>query len=140
MEMIRHKHIRTQQDLCDELKQEGITVTQAQISRDIRDLGIVRMRDAEGIYYAFPGEVSRNVGNQFSQAKYMLLSVASSGNIVSVKTIPGAAQIIGHLIDEAGIPGVIGCVAGDDTVMLVARNEEAVEEVVNELQRVLTVE
>jgi transcriptional regulator of arginine metabolism len=110
-EIIREKEVRTQQELVEVLKARGYNCTQATISRDIRMLGLKKI---SGGPYVLDEDLQLN-----RMTKELIMSVVEVGNLVVVKTMPGMAQGIAATIDQAGFAGVVGSVAGDDTVLLI---------------------
>lgn len=125
-ELVLASEIRSQQDLADLLAAEGFQVTQGTLSRDLVDLGAVKIRNGEGdSVYALPGAGSLDLqGRRTRLAQVcadLLLSAEASTNLVIVRTPPGAAQYLASAIDSAGLERVLGTIAGDDTILLVAR-------------------
>jgi transcriptional regulator of arginine metabolism len=152
--------VRSQDELADRLAGVGVRVTQATLSRDLEELGAVRLRSSDGaLVYALPAEASdwpappatatatatatfadpgtgpgADPGGLFSGhspavitalakvAADLLLSAEFSGNLVVLRTPPGAAQLMASMIDRTGLHAVLGTVAGDDTVLVVTRN------------------
>ncbi len=126
-ELVRDHAIRSQTDLAERLAADGIDVTQATLSRDLEELGAVKLRGVDGgaAIYRIPEDggprpmtggtsrLSRLVGE-------LLISHAGSGNLAVLRTPPGAAQYLASAIDRAGLPDVLGTIAGDDTVVVVA--------------------
>lgn len=118
--------VGSQTELGDLLAAEGVHVTQGTISKDLLELRAVRRRDADGaLRYVVPddedpagepGQVARLV----RLCGEVLLDAQASGNLVVARTPPGAAQYFASAIDKAGLPGVLGTIAGDDTVLLIA--------------------
>ncbi len=116
--------VTSQKQLAEALGEAGFTVTQATVSRDLDALGAVRVKsDESGVHYeilddrfAFKQGVDSlaHALNQFAQ------SIAASGNLVVIHTAPGAAHLLASALDGAGFDEVLGTVAGDDTIMIVA--------------------
>ena len=115
--IVRENAIRTQQELADQLQKQGFECTQATISRDIADLGLVKSRTGR---YALPEEIRlRRLVND------LVVEVHAASNLVIIKsTVGGAAGVCAALV-EAKLPGVLGTVAGDDTILLVADTPES---------------
>ncbi len=126
LELIATKNIETQDELADELKKHNYDVTQATISRDIKELGLVKTR------YIASGanSVNERIKKIFTLA---VLSVNVAGNIVVVRTLPGCANATGDMLDKMHDVQVLGCVAGEDTVMAVCSSEEAANETATKL-------
>lgn len=120
--------IRSQTELAALLADEGIEITQATLSRDLEELGAVKMRGVDGgpgVYVILedghPRPVAGGVSRLGRLLADLLLSHDASGNIAVLRTPPGAAQFLASAIDRAAPDGVVGTIAGDDTIMLVAR-------------------
>jgi len=124
LELIKNYEIETQEKLASMLKDCGYDVTQATISRDIRELQLVKILSSEGKYkYAVSTIPDLPVSNRFIQIfKGTVRAVVHSGNIVVVKTLAGCANAAGEAIDSLGFPHVIGSVAGDNTLLIVIDN------------------
>lgn len=127
--------VRSQGELADLLADDGFQVTQATVSRDLDELGAVKVRAEDGsLCYAVPGEGgdvtprpapdggSAELERLRRRCETLLVSVDSSANIVILRTPPGGAQFLASAIDHSILPTVIGTVAGDDTVLLVTRD------------------
>ncbi|MET9020811.1 arginine repressor [Actinopolymorpha sp. NPDC004070] len=137
VEVLSRTEVRSQAELADRLAEEGIAVTQTTLSRDLDELGAVRVRTAGGaLVYALPGEggdrTPRATPDAPSVAEArlarvcgeLLVSAVPSANLVVLRTPPGAAQFFASALDHAEVPGVIGTIAGDDTVLVVAREPD----------------
>ena len=127
LELISKYDISTQSELVEKLNSEGYQVTQATTSRDLNELRIVKVQNGSGTYkYAAPSELEIKINdkmhNMFSQC---ILSVEHAMNIVVIKTITGAAQAAAYALDSFTWDEIIGSIAGDDTVMVVVRNEKS---------------
>lgn len=128
-ELIRDHEIRSQGDLLTLLMDAGISVTQATLSRDLEELGALKLRGVDGgaPVYRIPedGGPRPMVGGTSRLARLLgelLLSHEGSGNLAVLRTPPGAAQYLASAIDRAGLAAVIGTIAGDDTILVVARD------------------
>jgi len=124
LDIVRSKPIQTQEDLSAELAREGMSVTQATISRDIKELRLVKAPVGDGSYrYTVPvdrniDDINRRIERVFREA---VISVEDSDNIVVIKTLAGAAQAIGAIVDDLDWPEVVGSLAGDDTIFVVVK-------------------
>lgn len=139
IELINHNDIETQEELADLLNAAGYNVTQATISRDIRELKLTK--------------VATNTGNQ----KYIILQNQESGmyekyvrvlsdgfismdmamNIIVIKTIGGMAMAVAAALDNLHIHGIVGCIAGDDTIMCAIKSLEEVESVMDKITKLV---
>ena len=115
-EIVRNKNVRTQRMLVDELKTFGFDCTQATVSRDIADMGLRKL--PEGVYVlAEDLHLQRMVSE-------LVVEVVRTGNLVLVKAQPGTASGIAAAIDAAELPAVLGSLAGNDTILVVARTDD----------------
>lgn len=125
--LIRHEKIKTQEDLTKRLSELGYAVTQATVSRDIKELKIVKTTDETGeTCYCMPSsEAALLTENaQLGFFKNMIHSVECSLNIIVIHTAVGMAQGIAASIDRMGKAEILGTIAGDDTIMIVCRTTE----------------
>lgn len=125
LEIVNRFHVETQDDLIDRLMVEGFSVTQATISRDIRELQLTKTLTGKGTYrYVAPKKEDMAAGMKFNAALVdSIVSVEYAQNLVVIKTYPGLANAVGSGIDNLAIAEVLGCVAGDDTILVATRNE-----------------
>lgn len=130
LELISTKNIETQDELAFELKKLNYNVTQATISRDIKELGLVKTRYiAAGV-----DSVNERIKRIF---KLAVLSVNVACNIVVIKTLPGCANATGDMLDKMHDSKVLGCVAGEDTVMAICADENAAKSTVEKLYELI---
>lgn len=139
LEIISDKDIETQEELAEELKNIGIDVTQATVSRDIKELKLIKVLSKDGRYkYAAisPTEniLSDRLVSIFTQT---VLTVDYVGNTIVVRTISGSAPAAAEAIDTLNWDGIVGTLAGDNTIFLIARSEEKAEELVNKLKKLM---
>lgn len=140
-EIIQKQDVDTQNALADALNKCGFNVTQATVSRDIKELGLVKVLSDNGGYkYALPVKtaetlnISTKVINVFCES---VISIDCSQNIVVVKTLSGSANAAGALIDKLNIPEILGCIAGDDTILVVVSSSEVAPNVVDKLKKIV---
>ena len=131
--LIRERAVRSQGELGDLLAAEGLATTQATLSRDLEELGAVKVRGTDGsaAAYVIPAEgqgplrIAEQAPERLKRLLRELLTGAdSSGNLVVLRVPPGAAQFLASALDRSGLPEVVGTIAGDDTILVVARLEE----------------
>jgi len=119
---IKQGGVESQSHLVKLLAREGVKVTQATASRDLEDLGAIRIRDAGG---EFQYAISDEATSKPASAANLILSVTASGNLAVVRTPPGGAQLLASAIDRNSLNGLlksaIGTIAGDDTVLVVSK-------------------
>ena len=129
VELVSQRAIRSQSELAKTLAMEGIEVTQATLSRDLDELGAVKLRGADGgaPVYVIPEDGSPVRGVQGGTSRLsrvlgeLLVSVDHSANLTVLRTPPGAAQFLASALDRAALNDIVGTIAGDDTIIVVAR-------------------
>ena len=137
VELINREAISTQGELAEALMKEGFNVTQATVSRDIKELRLVKLARGDNTYaYSLPkGQVplqdESRLRRIFSDA---VLNIASSENIVVIHTLPGNANSVCSLLDSSGWEEILGAVAGDDTIILVAKSNTMAEPLIERLK------
>ena len=120
--LIREHPIATQSGLVEALRSEGHDVVQTTVSRDVHELGLVKVRDASGrLVYAFPEDTPGFDADVAEALSRWALTVEASGNLVVVTTPYGYAQALAQAIDVAHHPQIAGTVAGENTILLVSR-------------------
>jgi transcriptional regulator of arginine metabolism len=124
-QILEKEGVTSQAELVKLLADEGIEATQVTVSRDLEELGAVKVRRPGGaLVYAVPADPAERPAPEVHLRRVLgewMADVASSGNLVIVRTPPGCAHVVGSALDRAGLTEVIGTVAGDDTVLVVAR-------------------
>ncbi|MCW2681363.1 MAG: arginine repressor, ArgR [Frankiales bacterium] len=128
VELLESRPVASQTELGRLLANGGVPVTQATVSRDLEELGAVKVRTAAGTTYSVPAEnaprggspgaVDARLGRLLEE---LLVSAEATGDVVVVRTPPGGAHLLASALDRAGLPEVAGTLAGDDTVLLVTR-------------------
>ncbi len=143
LRIISEYEVETQDDLIKYLKQIGYDTTQATISRDIRNLGLHKVPGDTGHQkYVASSVTGRRIGNDELGGNESYKNVLSggivdyeiAGNLVVVKTISGMAMAVGAAIDSMSIDGVVGCIAGDDTIFIAVKSVSLTEKVVTTLK------
>ena len=122
LRLVQEQELSTQADVARALGEQGLEAVQATISRDISQLGLVKVRDEEGqLVYALPGaaDLSR-LGELVAALRRWTVSLTATGNLVVINTPPGTANALAQAIDAAGLADVAGTVAGDDTIFVAA--------------------
>lgn len=124
--------VASQTQLGALLAAQGVQVTQATLSRDLEDLGALKVRTATGTAYAVPPEGQPAPGTQETVEgrlgrllEELCVSAEATGPLVVIRTPPGGAHFLGAALDRAGLPEVAGSIAGDDTVLLITRTKAA---------------
>ena len=141
LELIEEYDIDTQETLIEKLGEIGISVTQTTVSRDIRELKLVKGMTGRGTYkYIVPGVKRENNTPVLNSALTdAVVKIEAAKNIVVVKTFPGMGNALGVCIDTLEHPHIVGSVAGDDTVLLVVRDDETASMVEEKLKNVFGV-
>lgn len=123
----------TQEELVSELSQQKFAVTQSTISRDLSRLGAIRMRDKSGqIVYRLPDSTIDSTSSS-TEVKSLVVSVEHNSAMIVVKTTPGSASLVAHHLDKSRPAGILGTIAGDDTVFVAPRNIKKIEETVRDI-------
>ena len=136
-EIIDNHKIETQEDMASSLRSEGIDVTQATVSRDIKELMLVKVPDANGHYhYAYPKEhgmmlTMERLARTFHDS---IVSVRASDSMVVIRSLPGTAQSVAFALDYMKWPEILGTIAGDDTVFVAMENKEGVMSLLKRLK------
>ena len=139
LEIIDKYDIDTQEALIEKLAEEGFNVTQTTASRDIRQLKLVKGTTGKGTYKYISPNTAKPEGSipvLKSAINDSVVKIEAAQNIVVVKTLAGIANAVAVGVDSLGVSGLIGSVAGDDTILLVMRDNEAAEEAVISLREV----
>jgi transcriptional regulator of arginine metabolism len=133
VDVLAQRPVRSQAELAAMLNDAGVNVTQATLSRDLDELGAVKLRSPDGglPVYVVPEDGSPLTARRADDAPpqrlarlvcELLTAADVSGNLVVLRTPPGAAQFLASALDRAGLPDVLGTIAGDDTILVVARD------------------
>lgn len=130
-EIITNNDIETQDELVEFLKQEGYNVTQATISRDIKELHLVKVPLQDGRYkYSLPADQRFNPLQKLQRAlSDSFVSIDGVSHFLMVKTLPGNGNAIAVLMDHLDWPEILGTLSGDDTILIIVRSEEDLHEV-----------
>jgi transcriptional regulator of arginine metabolism len=133
--LIRDQPISTQTELADALRSAGHDVVQTTVSRDIHELGLIKLRNSSGrLVYAFPEDATAFDQDVADALSRWALTAEASGNLVVVSTPYGYAQALAQAIDVAHHPRIAGTIAGENTVLLIAREPTTGAELAAEIQ------
>jgi transcriptional regulator of arginine metabolism len=148
-DLLQRRAVRSQPELAKLLAESGVEVTQATLSRDLDELGALKLRAEDGsLVYALPGEGGDRIrlarlGTGESPAarlhriaEELLVSADASANLVIARTPPGAAQFLASAIDHADWESILGTVAGDDTILVISRDPQGGQAVAEALLKV----
>jgi transcriptional regulator of arginine metabolism len=123
LRLVQEQALATQAEVAEALREQGYEAVQTTVSRDIAQLGLVKVRGEAGrLVYALPGASDLSRLSELTAAlRRWALALTSSGNLVLVETPPGHANALAQAIDQAHLPDVAGTLAGDNTIIVVAR-------------------
>jgi transcriptional regulator of arginine metabolism len=134
-ELIRGNALSSQEELAERLVSLGFAVTQATISRDLEQIGAVKVRRDGHISYALPEAVRNGASPRLSAVfREWVRSVEPAANLVVIKTPPGSAQVVGFALDNAEVPECVGTICGDDTIFLACRSSAEAEALSSKLR------
>ena len=139
LEIISKDIIQTQEELADYLNSEGYQVTQATVSRDIKQLNLIKIPVGDGRQrYAVHEDHSAKIDEKYVNVlKTGFKSMDMAQNILVIKTISGMAMAVAASLDSLQFPQIVGCIAGDDTVMCAIRTVDDTMKVMNELKKLI---
>ncbi|MDD4315787.1 MAG: arginine repressor [Clostridia bacterium] len=136
LELIEHKDIETQAELTSELVKAGFQVTQATVSRDIKDLGLIKAASARGYKYLY-GQNNDHNSRLLNIFKESVISIQTAMNLIVLKTMSGSANSACVIIDKLNIEGVVGTLAGDDNLVVIVKNLDLVDSVTTRLKNLM---
>lgn len=139
LQLIEEMDIETQEELAQELKKRGFDVTQATVSRDIKELRLVKVLSSSGTYkYAAIDQTDAGVSDRliriFSES---VVSMDYANNLIVIKTFSGGAMAAAAAIDALNWNEIIGCIAGDDAILIIVKNNELVKGVIQRFNKLL---
>ena len=139
LDIIEKNEIETQEELADALRQRGIQVTQATVSRDIKELRLLKVLTPMGTYkYATADKAENGLTDRFIRMlAESVLSVAASANMIVIKTLSGSASVAAEALDSFHWTEVLGTIAGDNTIFMVVRTLDEVQTVVDRIQEMM---
>ncbi|MBR6756345.1 MAG: arginine repressor [Peptococcaceae bacterium] len=138
MELIKENSIGTQEELAEKLKEAGFAVTQATVSRDIKELALIKISVGKDSYrYGLPTEVTMSESKLRFMLKEFVLNYAVSENILVIRTAPGHANAVAVSLDNAQWEEILGSIAGDDTIFILARKREEIPTLLERLESYL---
>ena len=137
IELVEKNEIETQEELGELLKNAGFAVTQATISRDIRELKLTKVAiDLDRQKYIVLRSHNSEMNEKYARIlRDSFVSMAKAQNILVVKTVPGMAMAAAAALDALQVDGIVGCIAGDDTIMCAIRTEKETDVVMEKLHR-----
>lgn len=128
-QLVQEENIERQEDFVRHLNNQGFEVTQATISRDMQELQLIKVPSQEGGYrYNLPPEMNYNTSKKLEKLmKDAFVSIDAQDQMVLIKTLPGNAYALGNLLDSANYEEVFGTITGDDTVLVICRDENTAD-------------
>ena len=135
LELIKSREIGKQEELLELLKNKGYDVTQATISRDIRELNLTKVNNGNRQKYAVIVKDEEFSDKYVRVLKEGFVSMLSSGNLIVLKTVVGMAMAVATAIDALEMPEIIGCIAGDDTIFIAVSENNSTVDVMNKLKK-----
>lgn len=139
IELIHEYEIETQEELAAHLNQAGYSVTQATISRDIRELNLTKVTGKSGrSHYEVLHNSRQSLSEKYSRVlRDAFLSMDMAQNILVIKTVPGMAMAVGAALDELNWKEIVGCIAGDDTIMCAIKTADDTLLIMERLRKIL---
>ncbi|MDD3839185.1 MAG: arginine repressor [Clostridia bacterium] len=139
LEIIQQKDIETQEELTDELRNIGIDVTQATISRDIKELRLTKVLAESGKYkYAYIEQDGESISNKLIRVfSDSIISINHVNNLIVIKTLTGSAHAAAAAVDSFKYTEILGTIAGDDTILVIVQTNEIAEALVKKFKKLL---
>ena len=139
LELISREQIETQEELAKRLQAEGFQVTQATVSRDIRQLKLTKTAGPTGRpHYIVQQEAQQELGGKYIQVlKNGFSGMDTAQNLLIIHTVSGMAMAVAAALDELKIQGIVGCIAGDNTIMCATKSSEIAQQVMAQIDKML---
>ena len=139
LSIIEQYDVETQEELAGRLKDMGIVVTQATVSRDIKELRLIKVLTSEGHYkYATVEKAESDLQERFIRLfSNCVVSITNAGNLIVIKTISGSASVAGEAIDSLKWPEIAGSIAGDNTIFVAVREGKNTAEIIKRFQKMM---
>lgn len=139
LSLIEQKDVRTQEELARNLKELGYKVTQATVSRDIKELRLLKVLAQNGGYkYATADQAEHGISDRFVRMFVdSVLSITPAGNIIVIRTLAGSANVAGEAIDSMRWPEIVGTLSGDNTILVIVHDESEAALVVDKFNDIL---
>lgn len=138
-EIVDSQNIQTQEELAEALRSHGLVVTQATVSRDIKEMHLFKVLGEGGTYrYATIDKNDQGVGDRLIRMLAdSVVEINSANNLIVIRTLPGSAHVAGEAVDSLHWPEVLGTIAGDNTILVIVRSNEEVDAVIRRFRNVL---
>ena len=139
VELIGKYEIETQEELAERLKQAGYKVTQATVSRDIKEMHLIKVLAEDGVYrYAMIDKNDQGVGDRLIRMlSDSVVDINSANNLIVIKTLSGSAHVAAEAVDSLRWPEVLGTVAGDNTILIIVRSNDEVDAVIRRFKNIV---
>lgn len=139
LEIIETQNIETQEELAEQLKRHGVCVTQATVSRDIKELRLVKVLSENGGYkYATGERAEQGISDRFIRIfSESVLSMSGANNLIVIKTLSASANAAAEAIDSLKWPEVLGTLAGDNTILVILQSDDQVEPVLTRFKTLI---
>jgi transcriptional regulator of arginine metabolism len=136
-DLIRGQRLSNQEELADRLAGLGYAVTQATISRDLDQIGAVKVRRSGQVSYALPDQVQGTAGPRLAAVfRDWVRSIDTAANLVVIKTPPGSAHLVGVVLDQSEMTEIVGTICGDDTIFVACRDGQSADNLAAKLRSV----
>lgn len=136
--IIKQEPIETQEELAEKLRDRGYKVTQATISRDIKELRLIKILTKDGKYcYAEPQSPTLISDRFLRMLRESIVSITSAENLIVIKTLSGAASAAGEAVDNLDFDHIVGTIAGDNTILVIVSSKEKVNSVIKKFHDIL---
>ena len=138
-EIVESQCIQTQEELADALARHGMVVTQATVSRDIKEMHLLKVLSEEGGYrYATMDKSEQGMNERLIRMlSDSVVDMSSANNLIVIHTLPGSAHVAGEVVDSLHWPEVLGTIAGDNTILVIARSNEDVDAVLRRFRGIV---
>ncbi len=138
-EIIEEQSIKTQEELAQALRERGMVVTQATVSRDIKDMHLLKVLEEDGSYrYATMDKEEQGTSDRLIRMlSDSVVDFASANNLIVIRTLSGSAHVAGEAIDSLKWPEIIGTIAGDNTILVIVRSNEEVDAVIRRFRGIV---
>lgn len=138
-EIVEKQSIQTQEELAEALRAHGMIVTQATVSRDIKEMHLLKVLDEDGGYrYATMDRDNQSTSDRLIRMlSDSVLDMAGANNLIVIHTLPGSAHVAAEAIDSLKWPEVLGTIAGDNTILMIVRTNEEVDAVIKRFKGIV---
>ena len=138
-EIVENQSIQTQEELADALAAHGMVVTQATVSRDIKEMHLLKVLSEEGGYrYATMDKSEQGMNERLIRMLAdSVVDMSSANNLIVIHTLPGSAHVAGEAVDSLRWPEVLGTIAGDNTILVIVRSNEDVDSVLRRFRSIV---